>query len=76
MPQDLTGEFYFIFVAMVLIMIGGVFGVYAFVKLYRKEMAEKDEMNARVLAMKKARDEEMERAKESANAGAEENAAS
>lgn len=76
MPQDLTGEFYFIFVAMVLIMIGGVFGVYAFVKLYRKEMAEKDEVNARVLAMKKARDEEMARAKESENAGAEENAAS
>ena len=76
MPQELTGEFYFIFVAMVLIVIGGVFGVYAFVKLYRKEMAEKDEMTERVLAMKKARDEEMARAKESENAGAEENAAS
>ncbi len=76
MPQELTGEFYFIFVAMVLILIGGVFGVYAFVKLYRKEMAEKDEINARALAMKKERDEKMARAKESENAGAEENAAS
>lgn len=76
MPQDLTGEFYFIFVAMVLILIGGVFGVYAFVKLYRKEMAEKDEMNAKTLAMKKARDEALAKAKETETAGAEENAAS
>jgi hypothetical protein len=76
MPKELSGEFYFIFVAMVLIMIGGVFGVYAFVKLYRKEMAQKDEINAKALAMKKARDEAMAKAKESETAGAEENAAS
>lgn len=76
MPQELTGEFYFIFFAMVLIMAGGIFSVYAFVKLYRREMAQKDEVNAAALALKKARDEEAARAKESENAGAEENAAS
>ncbi len=53
MPGDGNGEFYFILISMIVILIGSFFAVYAFVKLYRKEMREKEANAAKAIEMKK-----------------------
>jgi len=54
MPGDGNGEFYFILISMIVILIGSFFAVYAFIRLYRKEMREKESNAAKAIELKKA----------------------
>ncbi len=54
MPEDGSGEFYFILISMIVILIGSFFAVYLFIRLYKKEMREKEANAARAVELKKA----------------------
>ena len=67
MPGDGKGEFYFILISMIVILIGSFFAVFLFIRLYKKEMREKEANAAKAVEAKKAQTAALAKANEQAN---------
>ncbi len=67
MPGDGNGEFYFILISMIVILIGSFVAVFLFIRLYKKEMREKEANAAKAIEAKKAQAAALAKANEQVN---------